>query len=193
MLKTIVVAILVAVAGLTGVTAATAATEMCATGWMMGPEGEGFESGDMLGSGWCTEGPMSSGVDPAGIYSRTGSYNAYLQTGTPQWNALIRHVGVPTDPGYCITVTGWVRTEGSVKDGRVGVRVGRTTAVVTEKRFGVSYGTYTPFEPVKFRGRAGMTEITFYLGYFSPSGFSRVMADDLLVTAVYMPAPAACA
>lgn len=184
MSRVALIAVLVALSGLSGGTAAGAPSGC--DGWMMSIRNFGFEEtpdGTAV-PGWCAEGAGTVGVDQAAGWSRTGDNNAYLQTDTPQWTAMTQYLPLPGDPNYRFELHGWLRTSSNVTHGRFGVRSGATT-VLSEVKFGTVVAGYREFV-VSFRG-GGLPGLTVFAGYWSPVGFSWVLVDDLRLVPFYEP------
>lgn len=182
MLRTALAAAVITLAGLLPAPA-QAAQMICQDGWMMTIKNQEFSDQPYPGDWtpipkWCTEGPMSAGIDRGTQFSATTPDNAYLQTATPQWNAMRTYMLVPQSVNYRFTITGWVRTMGPVSNGYFGVRVGQTPTVYKETRFGASQGMYTGLV-VKFCGRNDLGGVTIFAGHWSPNVWTRVMVDDL--------------
>jgi hypothetical protein len=165
--------------------AQAAQTMICQQGWMMSMNTEiknqaftdQHDPDDLTPiPKWCTEGPMSAGIDRNQASALTKD-NAYLQTATPQWNAMRTYMLLPGRANYRFAISGFVRTEGPVSNGYFGVRAWQTPTVYKETRFGASVGMYSSLL-VKFCGRNDLDGVTIFAGHWSPNVWTRVMFDD---------------
>jgi hypothetical protein len=167
--------VVTATALLTGATASSADTSC--DGWMMVVNG-GFEAapgGATPIPGWCMEGVDTRGVDRGLGIAYAGSNDAYIESYTPgHWNAITQHQWLE---GQKFVARAWVRTSGNVVNAYFGVRMGGSPKVHMERRFGPLTNGWTLLE-VPF-SRGNLNDVTIFVGYWSPGGYSYLMVDEV--------------
>ncbi|GAA3435134.1 hypothetical protein GCM10018954_047380 [Kutzneria kofuensis] len=133
---------------------------------------------------WCTEGPDTKGVDRNAGIAHSMANDAYIEArSTTQWNALTQNIVVPT----CRTLdlSAFVWTSSNVTAGYFGVRAYPSVTPYKETKFGPLSNGYQQLS-VRFASRCtpddlihpGPVTYTAFVGFWSPGGFSWLMADD---------------
>ncbi|GAA4233467.1 hypothetical protein GCM10022254_36030 [Actinomadura meridiana] len=146
----------------------------------------GFEWqwGRAIGAPWFTEGPDAKGVDVRNGLARSGVNNAWIRTGSQNWNAILQTI--PVDPNRDYVLRGFVRTSGHGNGADVntvffGVRLPGQWPPV-EQHIGPSpAGRYQevvqPFNP------GDRTSVTVFCGFWGVGSDGWIQIDQLSVLA----------
>ncbi|MER6345986.1 G1 family glutamic endopeptidase [Streptomyces sp. NPDC001595] len=138
----------------------------------------GFETqpGRTVSAPWSGEGPDFKGIDTDLGYHKTGRKNAFIRTGSRNWNAITQQVAVKQQTVYYLE--GWVRTSGNFTTGYFGAR-GTNGRTIVQKNYGkvLTNGAY---QYLRMAFNSGTnTSITVYTGYIAPGADSWVQIDDI--------------
>jgi hypothetical protein len=140
----------------------------------------GFEAPAGGPSGWDFEGTANHGVDSGLGFAHSGSNNGWIRTSGTGWSADTQQVAVT--PGRTYTFDAWIRSSGSLTDGRFGVRVGGLgSQALGESRFGAT-ADYT-HRQVTVTVPPGVQSVTVYAGFVAPGTDTYLQLDDVAATA----------
>lgn len=136
----------------------------------------GFEAGAAGRQGWDFEGTANRGVDRGLGFAHSGRNNGWIRTSDTGWSAYTQRV--PVTPGHTYTFSAWIRSSGSLTDGRFGVRSGAAgSAPLDEVRFGAA-ADYTRRQ-VTVTAPAGRHVLTLYAGLDAPGTDTWIQVDDV--------------
>ncbi|SDL66043.1 hypothetical protein SAMN04488074_112200 [Lentzea albidocapillata subsp. violacea] len=123
---------------------------------------------------WHAEGPDHKGVDIRLGYANSGGNNAFIRTGSRNWNAVTQYVPLRPHASYRMRV--FLRTSPVFGAGYLGVR-GASTGLV-ERPYGVVNGYQE--HTIDFTTGANGA-VTVFLGYWAPGSDSWVQMDDFAI------------
>ena len=127
-----------------------------------------------VSSPWNVEGPDHKGIDIRLGYANSGANNAFIRTGSHNWNAITQNVSLRPYTWYRMRV--FLRTSSVFGAGYLGVR-GAANGLA-ERPFGVVNGYQE--HTIDFSTGANGT-VTPFLGYWAPGTDSWVQMDDFAI------------
>ncbi|WP_434452293.1 hypothetical protein [Lentzea sp. E54] len=127
-----------------------------------------------ISSPWYAEGPDYKGVDIRLGYANSGGNNAFIRTGSRNWNAVTQYVPLRPYASYRMRV--FLRTSPVFGAGYLGVR-GAANGLV-ERPYGVVNGYQEHTIDFATGANGG---VTVFLGYWAPGTDSWVQMDDFAV------------
>ncbi|WP_433266337.1 hypothetical protein ACQPZF_40590 [Actinosynnema sp. CS-041913] len=133
----------------------------------------GFEAQPHRGvsAPWGVEGPDVKGVDIRLGFANTGQNNAFIRTGSRNWNAVTQQIALKPHTAYRMRV--FLRTSAAFPTGYFGVR--GASPWLTERPFGV----INHYDELSIDFRTGDNpNVTAFLGYQAPGHDSWVQFDD---------------
>lgn len=139
---------------------------------------DGFEdqTSRSISAPWQSEGTGPKGIDLGLGFAFSGSNNAWIRTADPGWNAITQRISVGPLTTYAVTAV--VRTSENVRDGYIGLR-DSGGHVVGE----IKFGPLPQYQPLRVDVHSGQqTDMTFYIGYWSPGEDSWIQIDDVVVS-----------
>jgi hypothetical protein len=122
---------------------------------------------------WSAEGPDTHRVEVGGGVAHTGQNDGYIQSSSPNWNALAQQVSVTTNTSYVLTV--WVQNNFASNKGSLGVKT-VNGAVLAQTSFG-SASTYVPVS-LKFNSGTN-SSITIFAGFTGQKKTYEMRLDDM--------------
>src|SRR5207237_654564 len=136
----------------------------------------GFEDqgGTSLVSPWTAEGPDTHTVESGGGVAHTGQNDGFLQSLSPNWNAITQTITVTPNTSYVLT--GWVQNSFGKNKGSIGVRAADNRTVLAQASFGAA-AAYTPVT-VKFNSENNST-ITLFAGFTGQNKTTEMRLDDV--------------
>lgn len=131
-----------------------------------------------VGAPWGFEGIDPKGMDIGLGLENTGRNNAWIRSGSRQWNAITQVVTVRPNTAYSLSA--WVRTSGNFDGGYFGVRSGASRAILNEVRFGAAAANPAAYQYLSVEFSSGAdTTVTVFIGYWAPGADSWLQIDDV--------------
>lgn len=136
----------------------------------------GFEDqgGTSLLSPWAAEGPDIHRVEIGGGVAHTGQNDAYLQSPSTAWNAIIQKITVTPNTAY--TLTAWVQNSFGNNKGLFGVRAADGITIIGQTSFAAA-STYIPLT-LRFNSGAN-SSVTIFAGFNGQKKTMEMRLDDV--------------